>query len=227
MKKFLYIYIILYSSFCFSQSIFLTEAKSIGKNNDKFLYAFNKEPDSAVAHYLGKIEVSGFSSDDVTVFGEIYKKAKSISGNYHYIKSPENIEGEKKFKPNYYTLYIYDADDTKIKKEENTVYLINSESEVELRINNQKIKLPARTYIKYDLSKNNITDISVGKFLGSRIKLQSKDHQTELYFQIQGKKLKASSPSNPGINFKTGDIIKLEKSFAQFLINIYQPIKVD
>jgi hypothetical protein len=38
------------------------------------------------------------------------------------------------------------------------------------------------------LSRDNITDISVGKFLGSRIKLQSKDGQAEQYFQISGKK---------------------------------------
>ena len=37
MKKILYIYIVLYSSFCFSQNIFLTEAKEIHANNDKFL----------------------------------------------------------------------------------------------------------------------------------------------------------------------------------------------
>jgi hypothetical protein len=40
------------------------------------------------------------------------------------------------------------------------------------------------------LSRDNITDISVGKFLGSRIKLQSKDGQAEQYFQISGKNLR-------------------------------------
>ena len=94
-------------------------------------------------------------------------------------------------------------------------------------MNNKKIKLPARSYIKYDLSRDNITDISVGKFLGSRIKLQSKDGQAEQYFQISGKKISASSPSNPGINFKTGDFIRLEKSYAQFLISLYQPIIIN
>ena len=57
MKKILYIYIVLYSSFCFSQNIFLTEAKEIHANNDKFLYALTEEPKTD-AQYLGKIEVS-------------------------------------------------------------------------------------------------------------------------------------------------------------------------
>jgi hypothetical protein len=72
------------------------------------------------------------------------------------------------------------------------------------------------------LSNNDITDVSVGKFLGSRIKLQGKEGQQEQYFQIFGKKVSANSPSNPGINFKTGDIVGLEKSFANFLITIYK-----
>lgn len=222
MKKILYLYILLHFSFSYSQTIYLTEAINIGENKDKFLYAFNKEPDSTYARYLGKIEVSGFSNNDVEVFSEIYKKAKSISGNYFFINSPSTIEGERKFNPNYYTLYIYDVDLSTIKKEENIVYFINSEKEVEIRINNQKIKLAPRSYIKYDLSKDNITDVSVGKFLGSRIKLQFKKGQPEQYFQISGKKISASSPSNPGINFKTGDIIKVEKSYANFLLSIYQ-----
>lgn len=226
MKKILYLYILLYSSFGLSQTIFLTEAKDVGKNKDKFLYAFNNEPDSTNAKYLGKIEVSGFSNDDVAVFSEIYKKAKTISANHYYIKSTESIEGEKKFNPNYYTIYLYDVDSSKMTKEQNTVYLINSDKETTVRINDNKFRLPARSYIQYNLSQSNITDISVGKFLGSRIKLQSKKDQPEQYFQILTNKISASSPSNPGINFKTGDIIRLEKSFAQFLLKIYQPIQI-
>jgi hypothetical protein len=44
MKKILYIYIVLYSSFCFSQNIFLTEAKEIHANNDKFFMLSRKNP---------------------------------------------------------------------------------------------------------------------------------------------------------------------------------------
>ena len=64
MKKILYIYIVLYSSFCFSQNIFLTEAKEIHANSDKFLYALKEEPKTD-AQYLGKIEVSGFSASSL------------------------------------------------------------------------------------------------------------------------------------------------------------------
>ena len=58
--------------------------------------------------------------------------------------------------------------------------------------------------------------------IGARIKLQAKNNQPEQYFQISGKKISTNSPASPGINYKTGDIIALEKSFAQFLLTIYQ-----
>ena len=89
-------------------------------------------------------------------------------------------------------------------------------------INNKKIKLPQRSFLQLDLTQQEITDISVGKFLGSRIKLQAKNNQPEQYFQISGKKISANSPASPGINYKTGDIIALEKSFAEFLLTIYE-----
>jgi hypothetical protein len=43
-----------------------------------------------------------------------------------------------------------------------------------------------------------------------------------LFASISGKKISANSPASPGINYKTGDIIALEKSFAEFLLTIYQ-----
>ena len=45
-----------------------------------------------------------------------------------------------------------------------------------------------------------------------------------LFASISGKKISANSPVSPGINYKAGDIIALEKSFAQFLLTIYEKI---
>ena len=117
--------------------------------------------------------------------------------------------------------YLYYTEQKKIAKEENIIYIINPSKEIQIRINDDKLKLTPRSFIKYNISKTEITDVSVGKFLGSRIKFQSKEGQPEQYFQISGKKISANSENSPGIKYKTGDIIKLEKSYAQFLINIY------
>jgi hypothetical protein len=37
--------------------------------------------------------VNGFSNDDVTVFGEVYKKAKQIGANSFSLKPIENVDG--------------------------------------------------------------------------------------------------------------------------------------
>ena len=220
MKKLHYIIVLLWSSFSFAQDIFLTEVKSTNNNSDKFLYSLKSEPNSD-NQYLGRIEVSGFSLNDEEMFSQIYKKAKSIGSNTYVIKSPENIEGAVKFNPSHYYIYLYYTEQKKIAKEENIIYIINPSKEIQIRINDDKLKLTPRSFIKYNISKTEITDVSVGKFLGSRIKFHSKEDQPEQYFQISGKKISANSENSPGINYKTGDIIKLEKSYAQFLINIY------
>ena len=60
--------------------------------------------------------------------------------------------------------------------------------------------------------------------IGARIKLRAKNNQPEQYFQISGNKISTNSPASPGINYKTGDIIALEKSFAEFLLTIYDKL---
>mgnify|MGYP003601547438 FL=1 len=225
MKNIHYILLFFCSTFAFAQNIFLTEVKATHNNTDKFLYQISNEPTSE-NQYLGKIEISGYSEKDEEVFAEVYKKAKSVGGNTFIIKSPEQVDGTQVFNPAHYYIYVYYTEADKIAKEQNLIYIINPNKEVQLRINNTKQKLLPRTYIKYDISKTEITDISVGTILGSRIKFQPKEGQPEQYFQLSGKKVKANPEDNPGINFKTGDIIKLEKSYAQFLINIYQRVEV-
>ena len=225
MKNIHYILLFFCSTFAFAQNIFLTEVKATHNNTDKFLYQISNEPTSE-NQYLGKIEVSGYSDKDEEVFAEVYKKAKSVGGNTFIIKSPEQVDGTQVFNPAHYYIYVYYTEAEKIAKEQNLIYIINPNKEVQFRINNTKQKLLPRTYIKYDISKTEITDISVGTILGSRIKFQPKEGQPEQYFQLSGKKVKANPEDNPGINFKTGDIIKLEKSYAQFLINIYQRVEV-
>ena len=45
-----------------------------------------------------------------------------------------------------------------------------------------------------------------------------------LYASISGNKISTNSSDSPGINYKTGDIIALEKSFAEFLLTIYDKL---
>ena len=45
-----------------------------------------------------------------------------------------------------------------------------------------------------------------------------------LFASISGNKISTNSPASPWINYKTGDISALEKSFAEFLLTIYDKL---
>jgi hypothetical protein len=58
--------------------------------------------------------------------------------------------------------------------------------------------------------------------LHAEVSLNSPNYSINI--PISGKKISTNSPASPGINYKTGDIMALEKSFAKFLVTIYQKI---
>lgn len=220
MKSFL-IYIFAFLGNCiYSQNITLSEVVKIHENTDKVFYKIDSSQISK-SIYLGKIEVQGFSANDVDVFNQIYKKAKTTGANSYILSSPKTIDGKMIFNPANYFLSLYYTPAENFPKQTNVIYII-SEKPCVFRINKEKIHLDSRSYYMFNLLPNEITDISTRKFLGSRIKLKAQENQATQYFQIIGPKIKSNVYGSNGINFKTGDIIKLEKSYAEFLINIYK-----
>lgn len=224
MKKLQLIIAFFFSVVAFSQNVLLTEVKTTHENRDKFLYSLQKDI-TVENQYLGKIEVIGYTVQDQMIFSQIYEKAKSIGANTYSIQFSENLEGTKGFDLSHYYVQLYYTESNKIPKEENTLYIINPSKEVKLRVNSNKQILNSRSYIKIVPSNTQEIDISVGSIFGSRIKFENKEGQPAQYFQISGNQIRSNSEENPGIHFKTGDIIKVEKSYAQFLVNIYQSMK--
>ena len=68
----------------------LNKVEKTNENKDKFFY---KIDDHSKSEFLGEILVSGFSNDDVKIFGEVYKKAKQIGANTFDLKPIENVDG--------------------------------------------------------------------------------------------------------------------------------------
>ncbi len=205
-----------------SAQVSLVEVKKVHENSDKFLYKIDSAQ-TQKAEYLGKLEVNGFELDDVAVFNEVYKKAKSTGANAYHLQLKPTIEGKPVFNPSFYSLLLYFIDEKQYGKEENQIYLISSsEKAIKVRINNQKILLEPRSFIKLNLNQIHEADIAVGGFLGSRIQLKQQSNQPNQYFQISGAKISTNSYGEGGLNLKSGDFITLEKSFAQFLLTIYQ-----
>ncbi len=209
----------------FAQNVILNKVVKAHSNSDKILYKIN--PDSVSAEYLGEIEIQGFSDDDVKVFGMMYKKAKEIGANAFAYHAFETIEGTvPKFDFAHYKLNLYYVSEKDFPKENNVIYLISSPYKKQtISVNDKKIVFEPRTFKKVKLEQGNITTISTRKLLGSTIKLMSQQNQPVQFFQLSAFSVNSNQNGKVGINFKSGDITKLEQSYGQFLTTIYQEIQ--
>ena len=224
MKNTLKIIALLLINFAFSQNVVLNKVVKTGTNTDKFLYRINS--DSVKSQYLGEIEVQGFSSDDTDVFDLIYKKAKSIGANAFSYKPFDSIDGiPADLNPSHYLLSLYEVKKDDFPRDFNKLYLISSSSKPQkISLNNSIIELPIRSFVLKKLSPGEIYTISTRNFLGSSVKVISDKYENGQYFQFSAFKVNSNSYGKAGINIKSGDILKLEKSYGDFLTTIYKEI---
>ena len=187
-------------------------------------FLFYSNPLYFASEYLGEIEVQGFSDDDVNVFGMIYKKAKEIGANAFSIKPFESVDGGvQKFDLAHYRLNLYYVSADQFPKEDNMIYLIASPYKRQtVAINKNKRIFEPRTYTKMELSPGEIYTVSTRKLLGSSIKLSAQENQPVQFFQFSAFSVNSNQEGNAGINLKSGDITRLEQSYAQFLTTVYQ-----
>jgi hypothetical protein len=204
-----------------AQNVYLNKVEKTNDNTDKFLYHVNE--DIKDREYLAELEVQGFSKDDALVFSHIYKKAKDIGANTFSLKPFENIEGTpQSFNPANYKMALYYTPKEKLADQNGALYIFaSSDKEQKISINRKDYVLSPRSYIKLKTVPGEVYTISTKKLLGSAIKIQPKDKDENLYFQISSLKVKPDTSGVGGLNLKTGDIIGLEKSYAEFLSVIY------
>ncbi|MGA9211979.1 hypothetical protein [Kaistella sp.] len=225
MKKLVFLYFTFLSTFFLAQNVVLNKVVKSHTSDGKLFYKIN--PESVPSEYLGEVEVQGFSDNDVKVFGMIYKKAKEIGANAFAYQPFQNVDGAwSKFDPHHYKLNLYYVSASDFPKEDNTVYLISSPYQKQtISINNEKKVFEPRTYTELKLATGEIYTISTRKLLGSSIKIAAQENQPVQYFQLSGVSVNSNEYGKPGINLKSGDIIRLEQSYGQFLTTIYQYFK--
>lgn len=208
----------------YSQNVFLTKVLRTSDNSDKIFYKIDPKKDSV--DYLGELEVQGFSNDDVVVFSKVYKKAKEIGANAFCLKSIVEIDGtEKPFDPNNYVFNLYYVKSNNLPKEDNTIYIINTNNKSQkIRYNESLMTVEPRTYIKKEILEGETITISTRKLLGTTINLQYKENQPIQFFEISSTQIKNSDSGSAGIVLKSGDIISLERSYGHFLSTILKGI---
>ncbi|WP_228454028.1 hypothetical protein [Chryseobacterium fistulae] len=211
----------------FAQNVFLTKVEKTNNNQDRFLYKIEKEINDA--QYLGEVEIQGFSKDDAAVFSLIYKKAKEIGANTFLLKPFENVDGTNQpFNPANYKLSLYYLPKNKLLNQTNQLYIFaSSDKNQKININKNDIIISPRSYLVFKTSTDRIYTISTKKILGSTIKIQQKLGDDTQYFQVSATKIKSDESGVGGLNLKSGDIIGLEKSFAEFLSIIYTEKNID
>lgn len=217
MKKYSALILIFLLNGLSAQYITLSKAIKTSDNKDRFFYRI--DPATANAEYLGEVEVQGFSNNDAETFRQIYTKAKTIGANSFSLRKSENLDGQITFNPAHYFLDLYYTAD--IPRQENLIFVISSASKPQnIKFNNKTVTLLPRTYVRHPLTEG--LSLSVGRLLGSRITLSPKQNQPEQYFQLVPAGIRADQSGPGGLNLKSGDIILLEKSYAEFLTTIYQ-----
>ncbi|MDN3691002.1 hypothetical protein QWZ06_01310 [Chryseobacterium tructae] len=208
-----------------AQNVYLSKVEKTNDNADKFLY--KKDEAETEAIYLGEAEVQGFSKDDAMLFSLVYKKAKEIGANTFVIKPFENIDGSpQNFNPSNYKIALYYTPKEKVKVNNGMMYIFaSSEKDQKININSKDYIVSPRSFFKIKIIPGEVYTISTKKFLGSTVKVQPKTNDDNLYFQVSSLKVKPDNSGTGGLNLKSGDIIGLEKSYAEFLSAIYKENK--
>ena len=221
MKQIPFIFALFLSSVLFGQNAVLNKVAKVHDNQDKFLYKIDATQTGA--EYLGEVEVQGFSNDDALVFSKVYQKAKEIGANAFTYAPFETIDGSKpKFDPWNYRLKLYYLPLQNFPKEDNTIYIYASPVQKQkIGFSKQNIVFEPRTFTKKKLEAGQVYSLSTKKLLGATVKLSAKEGQPVQHFQISAFKVKSNPYGTAGVNLKSGDIILLERSFADFLSVIY------
>jgi len=227
MKKIVFAIFVFVAHIFYAQNVFLTKVEKTHENTDKFLYKIDEEKAEAV--YLGEIEVQGFSKNDAEIFSLIYKKAKEIGANTFALKPFETVDGSmQNFNPANYRLALYHLPKEKLLNQTGNLYLFaSSDKDQKIALNKTDYILSPRSYFVIQTVPGEIYTISTKKLLGSTIKFQPKESSSNQYFQISATKIKSDETGVGGLNLKSGDIIGLEKSYAEFLSVIYSKQKAE
>ena len=221
MKNLATVFFVLVVQLFSAQNVYLTKVQKTNDNTDKFLFKIKEEIKDA--QYLGEVEVQGFSKDDAATFSLIFKKAKEVGANAMSIQPFENVDGSPQtFNPSNYRLNLYYLPKEKFISQTGQIYLFASaEKEQKIGVNKKDYILSPRSFFIIDVIPNDVYTISTKKLLGSTIKIQPKANEVNQYFQVSALKVKSDNTGVGGLNLKSGDIIGLEKSYAEFLSLIY------
>ena len=221
MRKLFTIVGLVAATFSFAQNVVFSKVVKTLENTDKNLISVTAPLDNA--EFLAEIEVLGFTNDDAALYKQVYAKAKEVGANVLEWQPFISIDDKpQKLDPHHYKLNLYYKEGITANAQSTNIMIFGAATkDVKIALNDKKITLPARTYIVYPLKSNEVLDLRIGSFLGSRIKVSGSTAADQFYFQLSGNKVGAGEAS---LNLKGGDILGVDPSFGEFLKLIYKRI---
>ena len=159
--------------------------------------------------------------NDVAAFNAFYQKARTVGAN-SYIYSVEKDLNNEDIRSNVKIISLYFTQN--LPEKYNTYYILNSGKSQNVVVSGKKVEIPSKSFIQDDIKTDESNYISTRKFLGSRINLYYKSSQPEQYFQVISGGVKSDQTGVGGLVLKTGDLIMLERSFANFLTLFYKRV---
>lgn len=225
MKKVLIFLLISIFNFGWAQNVIFNKVIKTHTNKDKFFYKIDSERNQA--EYLAEIEIQGYSENDVEMFSKIYAKAKEVGANSFAYEPFYDIDGTKRdFDSWNYKMKLYYVNENMLESEENIIYVFSpSTKQTKVGFNNETIVMDPRSYFKKPLTIGETYEIYSKKLLGSSVKFSINDNQDVQHLMINPLDVKENKNNQGGIIINNGDIVVLEKSFAQFLSVIYKEIE--
>lgn len=208
--------------FSAAQNIIFNKVEGTFPNADQFLYKIDKEnPD---AQFLAEIEVQGYSSDHIETFKKIVAKAKEVGANaFAYQPFLKLDENDTKLDVANYKLNLYHLDKILFPDHNNEVVLIASAPhDQKIKWNAEKLILKENSFARFKLDPGLVYSLSTRNLFGSTIKLSYSENQKIQYFLISAFNIKSDKSGVGGLNFKSGDIISIDRSFGDFLTLVMQ-----
>ena len=223
MKRLLSLLLLFVIMFTMAQDIYLRKIHDIHTDkSDTSFFALAKPFEGS--KLLAEMEVIGDTESIQELFFKIRYKAKEIGANSYTINYYQNIDGtQQEFDLSHFKLNLYFSSIKNIVNDMVSVYVFSSSNKIKnISINNTKITLLPNSFIKLIPAFGQRVKISTRKLLGSTISYSNTKGSGTVYFQVLGFSFRENSDYSGSLNIKTGDIIRLDPYFGQFLTLIYQ-----
>ena len=181
--------------------------------------------------YIATLEVTINAESEanlVAIFDAVWQKANDLGANAYRFEGIYRFQDKDRM---IVELSVHQVSDAEFHNmldyyRSNMVYVIGSlnprNSPRKMKLNDQKLLLPARQYLASQNEVGEEVSISIGGFLGAKVWVKGRENRPPSHYALEGF---AAGPGvdynlNIGVSFNTGRIYPIELNLGQFLVTL-------